>query len=89
MTCVAALTHQHDVLFHIIYGCDDAMIIDFINAGAARLHSITGCQDLETMARQVTTKRAELGMDTLRALFFLITNVDMPIKEYICCPGNR
>jgi hypothetical protein len=77
------------VLFHVIYGCDDAMIIDFVNAGAARLYSITNCQELKYMAKIVAERRSELGMDTLRALFFLIVNVDMPIKEYICCPGDR
>jgi hypothetical protein len=93
MIC-AASAHKHDVLFHVIYGGDDAMIIDFVRGGASRLHSITGCSELEDMMREVLASSQNhdyhrLGMDTLRALFFLIANVDMPIKEYLCAPGDR
>lgn len=89
MTCVPVQTHAHDIVFHVIYGGDEVMIIDFIRGGASRLHAITGCQEIEVMLERVMRERGALGMDTLRALFFVVLNVDMPLKEYICAPGDR
>lgn len=91
---VQSSVHRHDIIFHVIYGSDAGMIVDFIRAGAGRLHSITGCTELERMVSCVSSKLdgarlgAGLGMDVLRALFFLVLNVDMPIKEYICNPRD-
>lgn len=99
MTCAAAagasaaagaLQGRHDLLFHVIYGHDPGLIAEFVLAGAARLHSLTGCPELEVVAAAVSSGAGgAVGMDTLRALFFLVLNVDMPIKEYICSPGDR
>lgn len=65
------------------------MVADFIRGGASRLYSLTGYEKLPQMIAQVNSKGIELGMDKLRALFFLILNVDMPLKEYICSPGDK
>jgi hypothetical protein len=93
---VQSSVHRHDIVFHVIYGSDAGMVVDFIRAGAGRLHSLTGCRELESMVECISSKVADvlrpgagLGMDVLRALFFLILNVDMPIKEYICSPSDR
>lgn len=92
---VQSSAQRHDIVFHAIYGADAGMLVDFIRAGAGRLHSITGCKELERMVACVSSKLdgsrlgAGLGMDVLRALFFLVLNVDMPIKEHICDPRDR
>lgn len=41
------------------------------------------------MVCKVVEEGPKVGIDKIRALFFLILNVDMPIKEYICDPHNK
>lgn len=88
MIC-AASTHTHDMLFHVIFGQDDIMMTEFVRAGASRLHSITKCEQLGEMVSIITQQRGTFPMDRLRCLFFLILNVDMPLKEYICDPQSK
>lgn len=111
MIC-AASTHTRDILFHVIYGNDEKMIVDFIRAGASRLviiiiirliadyeveiktattrrlYSITGCEDLNKMVGEIVNRTEEVGINKLRALFFIVLNMDMPLKEYICEPND-
>jgi hypothetical protein len=87
MIC-AASSHKHDILFHVIYGNDEKMIVDFIRAGASRLYSLTGCDELNKMVGEIVYNTSQVGINKIRALFFIILNVDMPLKEYICEPNS-
>lgn len=63
-------------------------MIDMIQASASRLYSITGCEDVKMMVQGVALNRESVGEDRLKSLFFLLLNVDMPLKEYICDPTD-
>lgn len=85
MTCNV----PHDVLFHVLYGHNVEMIVDFIHASACRLYSITACEELKSAVQEVLLKREGVGMDRLRTMFFLLFNVDMQLKEYVCGTTQR
>lgn len=81
----SAQMHMHDVVFHVIFGADARSIWDFVQASAVRLHSITQCPFLASMIRGMAAQQHAL--DAIKALFFLLLNVDMVLKEYVCSPG--
>lgn len=90
------LVHPYDlqrttcyVLFHVLYGHNVGMIVDFIYTSACRMYSITSCEELKTAVQEVLLKREELGIDRLRSMFFLLFNVDMQLKEYVCGTAQR
>lgn len=75
--------HMHDVIFHVIFGSDVAGTLELVQASAVRVHSITHCPFLAGMMQRMTVE----STDEVKALFFLLLNVDMVLKEYICKPG--
>lgn len=98
----SAQMHMHDVVFHVIFGSDSQGVLDFVLASAVRLHSITHCPFLSSMMKSVLAHSASsnqnntsatpagctsIGPDVVKALFFLLLNVDMVLKEYVCTPG--
>ncbi len=78
---------MHDVVFHVIFGSDARSVLDFVQASAARVHSIAQCPFLAGMIRSILDDRFKGGPDVVKALFFLLLNVDMVLKEYVCNPG--
>jgi hypothetical protein len=86
MTC----THgRHDMLFHMVYGDNRVVTMEFIYACAQRLYSLTQNKMLsETIFRVMTTPES-VSLQQSRALFFLLLNVDMPLKEYICDTSDK
>lgn len=84
MTC----TNTHDLLFHVLYGKNTGMIAEFVHASACRLYSITSCQQLGELAHRLATDVDSVSADRLRAIFFLLLNVDMQLKEYVCDTGS-
>ena len=95
------LLHGHDILFHIIFGYDTECIKEFVHASAVRLYSIVKCQFLAGMMDQVLDMRRKssssqprttmvtVSTDMLKGVFFLLLNVDMVLKEYVCNPGSK
>ena len=88
----SAQMHMHDVVFHVIFGSDSQGVLDFVLASAVRLHSITHCPFLSSMMNSVlahssSSVSSAIGPDVIKALFFLLLNVDMVLKEYVCTPG--
>ena len=85
--------HAHDILFHVIFGCDAHALAEFVHASAVRLYSIVRCPFLEAMMDHIIVNqkgnRINASMDVLKALFFLFLNVDMVLKEYVCNPGSK
>lgn len=57
-------------------------------ASCNRMYSITECKDVEQVIVTMCADRGAVSPDRMRALFFLLLNVDMCLKEYICSPGN-
>lgn len=78
----------HDILFHVLFGCDTEMMAEFVHAAGCRLYSLTGVNELARTLKEVVQNRNGIGVDRLRALFFLFLNMDMPLKEYVCDPGS-
>jgi hypothetical protein len=76
--------HKHDIFFYVIFGCNRVLILEFIEAMAVRLFSITECESFHTGMTELLGNDSKYGMDTLRCMFFLLFNVDMPFKEYVC-----
>lgn len=85
MTC----TNTHDLLFHILYGNNTGMIIEFVYASACRLKSITDCNELGELMHKLETDVDSVGIDKLRTIFFLLFNVDMQLKDYVCDTGSK
>jgi hypothetical protein len=87
MTC----THgRHDMLFHLVYGMDNKKVmIDFITAASERLYSLTENAMLLETITVVLENPETVSLQQVRALFFLLLNVDMPLKEYICCTQDK
>ena len=87
----SAQLHMHDVIFHVIFGHDLPGIREMVLASAVRLHSITQCAFLAGMLRRMTVDPAAQAspppVDMIKALFFLLLNVDMVLKEYVCNPS--
>jgi hypothetical protein len=71
------------MLFHMVYGDNRLVIMEFIHASAQRLYSLTSNEKLsETIFHAMNTSES-MSLQKSRALFFLLLNVDMPIKEYL------
>jgi hypothetical protein len=85
--------HQHDILFHTIFGSDREAIAEFVHASAVRLYHIVKCQFLVRMMDKIIINRhgnrLDASLDMLKALFFLFLNVDMVLKEYVCNTGSK
>ena len=51
--------HMHDVLFHVIFGCNTASIYELVHASAVRLHSITRCPFLASTMQTILQEAAD------------------------------
>jgi hypothetical protein len=80
--------HKHDIFFYVIFGCNRALVIEFVEAMAIRLYSVTTCDIFHSSITELIGNEENHGIDTLRAMFFLLLNVDMPFKEYVCDIAN-
>jgi hypothetical protein len=73
----------------MVYGDNRAVTMEFIYACAQRLYSLTQNKMLsETIFRVMNTPES-VSLQQSRALFFLLLNVDMPLKEYICDTSDK
>lgn len=87
--------NAHDILFHVIFGHDLDTITEFVHASSVRLYTIVKCDFLASMMDNVMLAGRSGGntratsADTLKALFFLLLNVDMVLKEYVCNPCSK
>jgi hypothetical protein len=81
-------SNKHDMLFHILYGCNTDMLLELIHSSATRLYTLTGCQHLHDSVTLVMREKEKIGLDKLRCMFFIFLNVDMMLKMYICDPSN-
>jgi hypothetical protein len=73
----------------MVYGDNREVMMEFIHASAQRLYSLTNNKLLsETIFQAMHTPQA-VSLQQWRALFFLLLNVDMQMKEYICDTSQR
>jgi hypothetical protein len=77
----SAQLHMHDVVFHVIFGSDARCVLDFVQASAVRLHSITQCPFLAGMMRSILScehPQKQQGPDVAKVrtctLFWLFTH---------------
>ncbi len=85
-------TGMHDIIFHVIFGHDSSTITEFVQASAGRLHSIVKCQHLANTICHILDcqrKGEPVAIDTLKAMFFLLLNVDIVLKTYVCDTANK
>jgi hypothetical protein len=80
--------HKHDIFFYVIFGCNRTLLLEFIEAMAIRLFSITNCDIFHASMTELIGNEENHGVDKLRSMFFLLFNVDMPFKEYVCDISN-
>lgn len=88
--------NMHDMIFHVIFGSDIPCTMQFVRASAHRLYSITQCPFLAGMMQSIDrgeecrsfARGRGIGDDVIRALFFLLLNVDDVLKRYVCMPGS-
>jgi hypothetical protein len=80
MTCTNTLITK-DMLSFIIFGSDTNFILGIVKASVQRMHEITSNEFTAAMKRLLDTKQTTLSL--LKALFFLLLNVDMTMKELV------
>lgn len=77
---------MHDLVFHVIFGCNTLAVLEMVQASGARLQTIVQCPFLEGMLARLARRDENVNADTAKALFFLLLNVDMVLKTYVCNP---
>jgi hypothetical protein len=86
MTC----THgRHEMLFHLVYGENKDILMEFIFAAAQRQYSLTENISISETVRRMVENPELVSLQQYRGMFFLLLNIDMPLKEYVCDTQNR
>jgi len=85
ITCVnKAKYKRHEFLFHICYGDENRdQIIALILPSIQRFYSLVRVDELVTLAQDLTVNSDKWSNDKLRALFFLLLNVDIQLKTFV------
>lgn len=86
MTCAFG---RHEFIFHICYGDNKPQMIELISASVERMNSLVHVQELADMARDLREHPEGWAMERVRALFFLLLNVDIQLKEYLCNTSDK
>lgn len=81
--------HSKDVVFHTIFGGDTASTLEMIHAMGQRAYSLTQSEHLRAGMAKALADGEGMGKDRMLALFFMLLNMDMPMKEYICNPSDK
>tara|TARA_Y100000389_G_C17171066_1_gene369176 strand:- start:46 stop:513 length:468 start_codon:yes stop_codon:yes gene_type:complete len=77
-------TSSKDVLFHVLYGDDMQSVREMCHVIAQRLYSITNCKELVDSMNKVMKGQGDVAPDQLRAFFFMLLNMDVYMKEWMC-----
>lgn len=77
------------MLFHLVYGEDKYAMMEFIFASAQRLYSLTENAILSRTILCMTQQVEAISLQQVRVMFFLLLNVDMVLKEYVCDTQNH
>ena len=54
---------------------------------AQRAYLLTGEESLKGVGK-LLQEPEKAGTDSIKALFLMLMNMDMPVKEYMCSPGD-
>jgi hypothetical protein len=68
----------------MVYGDNREVMIEFIHASAQRMYSLTQNKQLSDTMFHAIQNPTVVSLQQYRALFFLLLNVDMQMKEYVC-----
>ena len=75
---------RHEFLFHICYGDENRnQIIALILPSIQRFYSLVKVDELLVLAQDLVAHPHKWSNDRLRALFFLLLNVDMELKDFV------
>jgi hypothetical protein len=77
------------MLFHIVYGEDKEILMELIYASSQRIFSLTCNKMLNQTVEDIFKSSAPPSLQKLRALFFILLNIDIQLKEYVCDTSNR
>lgn len=86
MTCAFG---RHEFIFHICYGDNRMSMIELISASAERMNSLVPVQELSDTVRDLRENPGGWAIERIRALFFLLLNVDIQLKEYLCNTSDK
>jgi hypothetical protein len=79
---------KHDVVFGVLYGANRFMMVQTITAMANRLFAMTSSTPLQEMVEELLAEWQTICITRMQAVWVLLFNVDLPMKEYIMSPGN-
>lgn len=75
---------RHEFLFHIVYGNNMEAMLILIHGMSVRLDSIIQSNIMTKLSHSIHNESCHWPVDKIRALFFLLLNVDMKTKHFIC-----
>jgi hypothetical protein len=79
---------KHDVIFHVLYGENRCIMTQTITAMANRLYSMTESEQLQQTMSVFLQSWNTIPIVKMQALWIVLFNVDIPMKEYILDPAN-
>jgi hypothetical protein len=85
MTCNV---NTKDIIFHVLFGSDIKLISDLVVASAQRLYDISRNTLLHSTMGMFIQKQDTFAPIYVKLWFFILINMDMVLKEYICDPLN-
>jgi hypothetical protein len=77
------------MLFHLVYGDNKDVMMEFMFASAQRLYSLSENVSLHATFCRMMQHPEVVSLQQCRGMFFLLLNVDMPLKEYVCDTQNK
>lgn len=75
---------KRDIIFHALFGEDRQYLAEACHAISQRLFNLTGVECVRDAMGKILQDVQAQPIDVLRSLFFLMVNMDMPFKEYVC-----
>ena len=79
---------KHDVIFHVLYGENRGLMTHTITAMANRLYAMTESEQLQETMSVFLQSWNTIPIVKMQALWIVLFNVDIPMKEYILDPAN-
>lgn len=81
-------TRNKDIVFYVLYGGDTALVQTMIEHMIERLHRITNSNTL-SVVHAIMLNNQKPGPDWHKALWILLMNTDMKMKEVIVNPQDK
>lgn len=88
MTLLNRSYGRHELLFHVLYGNNQAAMTSFIIGSCQRLYTLSGNEKLLRLQADLASCAVPIAPDRLRAMFFLFLNVDPVLKDFLTDSSN-